>query len=333
MLQVSFYSYKGGAGRSTTSWNTIQRLVDLMKPSVENPFIIVDTDVESAGSTFLYRAKNQFFKSKESIQQRIKIGEKDYTSAGKDEQKKFFKSMHPVGKTFFGLSEEEDRAVLFIGVDLDKNALIGMDTTKRENFSNIVLACEDCGAKALFFDTPSGTQDLARHSIQESNIIVCCMRPTRQFREGTRGQLIEFIRDDKKKDELRKYILTPTTICVDEKQELIKYKGSLLEYPKVAKEEIEKTFNTENIDEDDSLKQIFKERVIRDMLDPTPGDIKKFDVPEKNVFGIPEVKRFKWFEECLGRLSVDELSDNDKMGFNRYEYLAKIIFKHYEKQP
>ena len=61
MLRASFYSYKGGAGRSTTLWNTVQRLVTIMKPTVQEPFVIVDTDTESAGSTFLYKADKAFF--------------------------------------------------------------------------------------------------------------------------------------------------------------------------------------------------------------------------------------------------------------------------------
>ncbi|MCL2283173.1 MAG: hypothetical protein FWC26_07640 [Fibromonadales bacterium] len=339
MLQVSFYSYKGGAGRSTTSWNTIQRLVNLMKPSVKNPFVIVDTDTESAGSTFLYKARDIFFnntgKKKISIQRRIKNGENDYMDASPDVKKEFFNGMHPIG-TYFGLPEEEEKAVLLIGADLDKNSRMDMrdlakdkDGRMLENFPKIRESCKDCDAMALFFDTPSGTQDLARLSIQESDIIVCCMRPTYQFREGTKGQLINFVKDDLNLKIKRKYILTPTTICVD-KEQLVKYRGEQRDYPQQANDDIKMAFDTERLEEGDNLKQAFRENVLLDMLEPTPVNIKKFSVSEDDdsVFGIPEIKRFKWFEECLGRLSEGDLNNNDKMGLNRYEYLAQTICKY-----
>jgi len=337
MLQVSFYSYKGGAGRSTTSWNTIQRLVELMDPTVEKPFVIVDTDTESAGSTFLYRAEKIFLKNKkiQSIQKRIKRGgNENYDYSDEDEKREFFKGMWPIG-TLFGLDAERNEAVLFIGADLDKSSR--QDTYDLDLLGKITTACEHYGAKALFFDTPSGTQDLARQSIHESTIIVCCMRPTNQFRDGTIRQLIDFIEKDLEEGSVgdRKYILTPTAICVDADQRFI-FGGKERIYPKKAKDDIKIEFGTENGTEEmqeksDRFKQAFKDNVILDMLEPTPADIKIYPDSEDNdtVFGIPEIKRFKWFETCLGRLK-DELLPNDKMGINRYEYLAQTILKYYE---
>jgi hypothetical protein len=345
MLQVSFYSYKGGAGRSTTSWNTIQRLVEnpLIKPTIKEPFVIVDTDTESAGSTFLYRAEDIFLRNrmKPSIQKRIKGGENeycDYSDASEEEKREFFMDMHPIG-TYFGLPEEQDEAVLFIGADLDKSSKEDMpdiDKDKKnggwmiKNFNNITRACKHCGAKALFFDTPSGTQNLARLSIQESKIIVCCMRPTNQFREGTKRQLINFISDQKIAGK-RKYILTPTVICADPGQRFT-FSGKKQDYPQKAKEDIEIAFGTEKMQENDNFKQAFKDNVILDMLEPTPDNIKEYPGSESEdndtVFGIPEIKRFKWFETCLGRLSEDELTPNDKMAVRRYEYLARTILKY-----
>jgi cellulose biosynthesis protein BcsQ len=337
MLKVSFYSYKGGAGRSTTSWNTIHRLVGLMKPTVKEPFVIMDTDTESAGSTFLYEAEDIFSQNnvKPSIQKLIKGDDNwDYSGADDADKKEFFENMHPIGK-YFGLPPEQEEAVLLIGVDLDKSSrqdMPSLDKDKKmpDNFGLISLACKNCGVKALFFDTPSGTQDLARLSIQGSDIIVCCMRPTNQFREGTRRQLISFISDKKQKVGKRKYILTPTVICLDDDQTFT-FGGSKQVYPQAAKEDIKIAFGTEGMGEND-FKQAFKDNVILDMLEPTPDNIKKCFEPESKdndtVFGIPEVKRFKWFEACLGRLPKEELTSNDKIAVHRYEYLAQTILKY-----
>jgi len=345
MLRVSFYSYKGGAGRSTTSWNTIQRLVALMDPSAEKPFVIVDTDTESAGSTFLYDAEEVFIDGAnnqyQSVQRRM-TDKTEYIFRNDSDKEKFFKGMLPVGNKYFGLSEAKDNAVLLIGANTNKTEFDSTGSTAAaqdqiSNFrKNIVTACKACGAKALFFDTPSGTQFLARKSIELSEIIVCCMRPTTQFRKGTKRQLIEFIKEDLEGDYEKKYILTPTVVCLDPDQEFkISGEKEPRKYPKHAKTEIEREFETVNKDEEEKVKQAFINNVLKDMLDPTPDSIKKttgYDVEDDNklVFGIPEIKRFKWFEMYLAQI-VEEggvLTNNDMIAINRYEYLAQTILKH-----
>ena len=345
MLRCSFYSYKGGSGRSTTAWNTIQRLVTIMEPTTEAPFVIVDTDTESAGATFLYDAKDEFFKNavKASVQKRML--EKDdtkYRKADADVKAAFFETMWPVGKKF-GLPDEKNAAVLLIGANLDKNketTVIDRDGPQMANFTNnITKACKACGAKALFFDTPSGTQYLARKSIQDSRIIVCCMRPTSQFRTGTRDQLIDFVMEDHKAEIDKVYILTPTAICTDDGQ---KFGGQ--SYPEQAQREIEsefsgKTIKIDNVFKDDHeiIRSTVSNYVLLDMLKPTPNEYKVYgigEVPEDNerVFGIPEVRRFKWFEQCLGCLSENELTSNGRMAINRYNYLANTIYNQYKEK-
>jgi len=312
-----------------------------MKPTVKEPFVIVDTDTESAGSTFLYRAKDKFYKDSRypSVQRRMVIkDDTNYAEADDSDKEKFFKTMCPVG-AYFGLPEAEQNAVLLIGANLDRNSAKdadvagdgGDDGEQMENFSNnITKACKACGAKALFFDTPSGTQFLARKSIKESEIIVCCMRPTFQFREGTHGQLLNFVKlDIKNRNRKRVYVLTPTTVCVDKGQQFGPKKDA---YPEKALTEIKALFNSDNLeDEDQEVKDAFKSQVMLDMLEPTKQD--SCDASVTDIFGIPEIKRFKWFEECLGRLLIDgkELSNNDKMGLGQYDKLAQTILK-YRKQ-
>jgi len=356
MLKVSFYSYKGGAGRSTTSWNTIQRLVKLMGPTVKNPFVIVDTDTESAGSTFLYKADEVFLGDDKfaSVQKRMVTNDDtNYKKATDERKEEFFDGMYPIG-TFFGLEEMDERAVLLIGANTDRTSneadVAGKtnDSLRQiENFhKNITKACRLCGAKALFFDTPTGVQFLARKSVEESDIVVCCMRPTLQFRVGTKKQLIAFIKNDIGNDETgsRKYILTPTVICAKKFQ--ITQNGKPYPYPEEAKKRIMKEFGTGFEYEDDKkIEQAFKDNVILDMLEPTQADIKQKVYSELElissqyvdddtlVFGIPEIERFKWFEECLGRLPNHELDSSDIVGIIRYEYLAQAIKKYYDELP
>jgi len=322
MLRVSFYSYKGGAGRSTTSWNTIERLVHLMNPTPENPFIIMDTDIESAGSTILYNATSDFLKNSiyPSMQKRIK-SKSNIEGTTKEERKKaFFNSMCPVGEEFGLKDSNKKKSILLIGVDLERNTDIidkaGTNEDQLSNFDFIVDQCEEHGASAVFFDTPSGTQGLARMSRSASDIIVTCMRPTRQFREGTTKALEEFIKLEGSFPIT--YILNPTAVCVDDGQI---FDGN--EYPTRALEVIRQEFD----------KDSYNGNVKFDMLEPTPDECKLFSSSDDDdrVFGIPEIKRFKWFERALGCMPESELTSNDKMGLNRYEYLARTIMKYYNE--
>ena len=45
----TFYSYKGGSGRTTTLLNTTKHLIDKMGASPQKPILLVDSDLESAG--------------------------------------------------------------------------------------------------------------------------------------------------------------------------------------------------------------------------------------------------------------------------------------------
>jgi hypothetical protein len=147
--------------------------------------------------------------------------------------------------------------------------------------------------------------------------------------------MINFIKSDLDKNiqGKRKYILTPTVVCIDDGQKFF-FNGEEYLYPGAAKKAITAEFNSENLDEEnevnDKTKQAYKESVIFDMLEPTPKESRIFADSEDNdsVFGIPEIKRFKWFEACLGKIPEGELSSNDKMAINRYEYLARTILKY-----
>ncbi|MCL2798467.1 MAG: hypothetical protein FWD58_10560 [Firmicutes bacterium] len=315
MLKVSFYSYKGGSGRSTTAWNTIYWLAQKMEPTATEPFVIVDTDTESAGSTFLYHAETEFFKDQDyqplrSVQKRMTTDDeekKNYDGASPREKADFFNSMLPIG----GFFRQPPEAVRLIGVNLDKRTTVKADANtvaQLNNFSyNIKTACKSCGAKALFFDTPSGTQPLAQRSVLDSDIIVCCMRPTSQFRAGTKGQLVDFV---KCYGNAKTFILTPTAVCM-RKEYLF---GDPEKYPGQAKEDIWRQFS-EDVDS-----ELFRACVKLDML-PKNSD----------EFGIPEVDRFKWRESCLGRLDEKELTLNDREAIARYDFLADKILEYWNR--
>ena len=56
----TFYSYKGGSGRSTTSVNTVKHLIDELKANKDRPILVVDSDLESAGLTYFFKCEKKF---------------------------------------------------------------------------------------------------------------------------------------------------------------------------------------------------------------------------------------------------------------------------------
>ena len=56
----SFYSYKGGSGRSTTCVNTLLHLIRKMNAGPQHPILLVDTDLESAGLTYFFGCQKKF---------------------------------------------------------------------------------------------------------------------------------------------------------------------------------------------------------------------------------------------------------------------------------
>ena len=327
MIKVAFYSYKGGAGRTTTAWNTIQRLMQIpnLRPTVEQPYVIVDADVDSAGSTFLYGG-GRFLRNinnYRTIQQCAKPDNTAYT------RNSLVEKMCPIGDCF-GV---EDKAVLLIGAkpkDPD-------DDTERQDMAqnktnvhaylkaNIIEECEGTlTAKAIFFDTPSGTQTFAEWSITNSDVVVCCMRPTTQFREGTLGVLKSFIADNVNTPErTTNFIVTPTAVCYDAGQSFYGY-----EYPQKAWEAITEEFVPAVCDI--SLQEAFGQYVKLDMITTTDT----ITINDKNymVFGIPEIKRFKWKEDCLGTLQQQNvvLNEDETIAIRRYDLLAALIVKYHE---
>ena len=56
----TFYSYKGGSGRSTTAVNTVKHLIGELGANKDHPILIVDADLESAGLTYFFGCEYKF---------------------------------------------------------------------------------------------------------------------------------------------------------------------------------------------------------------------------------------------------------------------------------
>ncbi|MBE6659820.1 MAG: hypothetical protein E7605_00255 [Ruminococcaceae bacterium] len=347
----TFYSYKGGSGRSTTAINTVRHLADVLKASPEHPILLVDTDLESAGLTYFFNTGNQnpftdlfsdtihttrmilnpeatylenyqselrIFQNKsaaftmdwtsdidstlaeelafvfsdffpnspctsETIRamlngvrltraeksvlseyceayKRTTAGFQDDIDAEKD-QKRVQLYRLPLKRiggdlldihhnmeltddqkaeateiairkrlpatSFLDISShfgKDKGTIRFLGVDIAyEGAQIVRDENTTSNFRRLIDTCEDYGYCAIVFDSGAGVQSSAEALHEVSDVLVYCMRPTKQFRSGTEAQLSvhsDFLEKKKINGETRKaagdkykpIVLLPTAV-------------------------------------------------------------------------------------------------------------------------
>ncbi len=186
---ISFHSYKGGACRSTTCFNTIPFLAQQMGASSDQPIILIEADLDSVGITKLLitpEEEKAYFSDYSSRE--FFYGDMGSTRGVIEDFSTHInmKRYMPVGNRF-GL--EDNGAVLFLGskaggaTSPEAISRVNMDT-----LTSYLEFLEDNGGKnpcALVFDCAAGSQATAVQANKIATTIVTCMRPTKQFREGT----------------------------------------------------------------------------------------------------------------------------------------------------
>lgn len=286
---VSFYSFKGGAGRSTTCLNTIPYIFEIGEASAEHPIVLLDVDLDSAGMTYLLEQEN-FFHENYDIKEFLK-GDNDLSVPVDNGLKNhpFYQKLVPVGNKF-GIDDND--AVMFLGIN-DRMKLGNNDFSgeKDELFNKLRKFCKNNGISALVFDTPTGDQITAKFSLKASNCVVCCMKNTMQFRKGTFNYL--------------KRIATEVDI------------DSLVIFPTVVPKDLELDGISQMDDSINSIKQSIQDLSFEDI---------NTEFVSRDMFGINEIERFKWKEDILYKLEKKgKLRDDEKEGIKRYKKLAEII--------
>lgn len=259
-----------------------------MHATERNPILVLDMDLDSAGMTYLL-GLGDYFKTHYDVKKMLK-NEENWSEAAAPslEQHEFYKKLMPVGEVL-GV---ENKAVVFLGVDdltpLDNNQ---MDGTKEGVFNKLNRFCRKNGIRAVVIDSSAGDQFSAVLSTGAANDIVCCMRPTMQFRIGTFSYLHRL--EDKTTD--KRIVILPTVVPADTNVD----------------GELQRQKSITNI----------TERV---------NDLKFDDVcmefVSEDCFGINEVGRFKWKEGVLFKIGqTAELAEDEKEATKRYRKLARVL--------
>ena len=287
---ITFYSYKGGAGRSSTTLNTLPYLVKSLGATAEKPLLLLDMDLDSAGMTYLLKY-DKYFQDNYDVKQFL-LNEEKWSADPVDDVRS-----HPLISKFVEVGDllgVEKGSILFLG-DNDKAPIDNdqMQGSKETTIKMLKRFCKSNGLPGIVLDSASGDQFSAILATKYATEIVVCMRPTMQFRMGTFNYL-DRLSENSVSSEI---ILLPTVVPETD----VEIEG-----------EFQKTKSINNI-----LKR--SELVAEKLSIHT-------DFVNEETFGINEVKRFMWQEGVLYKIrNTQELKPDEIEASRRYEKLADLI--------
>ena len=302
MKTTTFFSYKGGAGRSTTCFNTIPFLAQEVGACRERPILLIDMDIESAGMTYLLNQDEEFHSSEKNDNDRFDVkkflkNEMTFNTTRCD----FFN--HPLYQQFVPVGNllglDDNYAVMFLGVDdsspqLDKKDIQGSAQTA---FIRLVDFASSNYFGAIVMDSAAGDQFSANVALRVSNNVVFCMKMTHQFRIGTFNYLHKFATINPIAAKQVNIVLMPTVVPEDMTLD--------------GKSQLQTSL--------DDIKERLENLRVNLKIDTN-------FVSDINKFGINEVMRFKWKEGVLYQISKEsKLTPDEEKAFYQYERLARRI--------
>lgn len=290
MKNISFFSYKGGAGRTSLLYNTLPFLAEELGATENNPIIVLDLDLDSKGLTYLVNGNSNI----NAIQ--VLKGDTAISSArgGSLKTHPFFKQLCPIGE-LVGLSPDNNGAILFVSANAKEGAeYLGVTNNYDGRYASLKALnrlCEDYNCKSIVMDTPTGNQLPGECALTISHKIVTVMRITKQFRRGT----FEFLKEKDECFSQKEFCIVPNAVP--------DVTGTGYDIDKIIGE-------------------------IRMNVQSVISSNNKVDMSfiGEGCRGINEVSLFKFTEENLRRLSdIRELRQDELAAFNMYRLLAKVL--------
>lgn len=288
MLKVSFFSYKGGAGRTSMLFNTVSYIAQKLQATPKNPVVVIDFDIDSKGLSYLLKSGKDGSFYANAIQLLKRSG---VLFDGNSNAEEFFGAMMPVGN-LFGLGRVANKSVLFITANSNEplNGNNNFDASGID-LSRFVKRLERFGCKALIMDNPAGGQLSSDVALRISDTVITAIRITTQFREGT----IEFLKKEKNFFN-KKYIIVPNAVPSSE--------GTKYDIKKIM------------------------ENIAADMKHAGESTQCEVDTTLVNEGGIGEVVLFKFEETNLmfrEKIEGETLQPDEQLAARKYELLAEVI--------
>jgi len=232
---ISFYSYKGGSGRSVCVANTAGYVAELLGASSETPLLLVDMDIDSAGLTNVLSNANEFAESGVNIQSLLR---EDLTLLSDIEIKKFKKGLVAVEKKVINESAAEGSVVLL------GNTFEGrLESINTRTIHNLIkrLRSTDYNFCGILLDSASGRQPGAVMAHMVSDLVVYCCRMGYQHRIGTESEIKHYYKYVKEQgDPPPEIIVLPVAVPAPSNDETIvklenRAKIDMIRFQKVSK--------------------------------------------------------------------------------------------------
>ena len=293
MINISFFSYKGGAGRTSLLFNTLPFLAEALKATPEEPIIVIDLDIDSKGLTYLIDREcdvNAIQVLKGEIPHNPRLA----TSIGAHP---FFSKLIPIGADV-GLDDRLDKSILFIPVP-KSGVFLGMNNADGKNISlnKFREICKMMRCKAIVMDTPTGSQLSGECALSISHKIVPVMRITKQFNIGTR----EFLSEKAKHFNNKEFIIVPNAVPP------VPYVNGVPKY-----------------DMDKIFKRISNNA--KSALGEDGDNYLNLTFLQDGMYGINEVNSFKFDELNLRQeAKTRDLIDDETQAIKSYEILAEEL--------
>lgn len=318
MLKLSFFSYKGGSGRTTTLFNTLPFLAEKLNASAEHPIVIFDMDYRSAGITILL-SDGQTFEIENEDTAVLSQGQKhslQYLISNNPKCGRRLSDFKSVFAESVGhkLGLDDNDAVLLVGANMQYTMVV---RNEKDVISILKYYMDNSlvGSSAIIFDSPSGTQVTANVSISRSDVVVCCMRPSFQFRQTTMKYLTSAVDQYAESDTKKRFVLTMTAVPIKDMVIDGRYQIS------TSHQDVMNTVYTLN-------RNAWIKNPARAQTNPI---IDTDMISDRNNLGIREIERFKWNEKVnlysIKKVGKEQLSENEEKALSRYETLAKVIVK------
>jgi hypothetical protein len=190
----------------------------------------------------------------------------------------------------------ENEAILFLGTDdttpIDNKEI---DGTSADLINRLgIFAANNENIRAVVMDSASGAQTVANFATDFADTVVCCMRPTMQFRMGT----FRYLEGRARENKTQSIVLLPTVVpTVDVKIGASYQRAEALQ-------------------------------MIQNGARKLGGGLKILDnFIQPDCFGINEVQRFKWREDVLYKVAATTglTEEDEKLAASRYKKLAEIL--------
>ena len=296
MKIITFYSFKGGSGRSSSVYNTIPFLADELNANKDHPILLLDMDFDSAGMTYLLNKYDYFAHTAEmDLVDIIMEGRRDFWVDTRIADHPFFGSIPDVSKNF----ELDDGTVLFIGVNDTHTLDLRDENVDDVHLHRLIQGCQRMGFRAVVIDSSSGIQTTAQMATSVADVLVCCLKATFQFRMGTFRYLHDTINRYKSFTKDMQLIILPVAVPNQSARR-------------------------------DGCAQTERDYALSDILQKTeeinhPNINKGFLCEES--FGVPEIESFKWEERMLYKKAKREqpMPEDETFALAQFKKLAVSI--------